>query len=236
MSDGGQPMNRYLIKFTKQGLVRYTSHLDMMRLFQRAFKRGNIRLAYSSGFSPHPKISFAHPLSLGFTSSSEYLEIVCAEAGEPSAIQEALNRSLPHGIHSTRCKEIPEPGKTMASLVRWASYRITLPGADHPGGQQFLEYIDQPVLIGKKRKKGSKELVDVDMKPLIHNATVVSDDASGLSLDVIVSAGSSANLNPEVLLQSFLDSVKRGELFPVVQFERTELHDETMISLWNIFS
>lgn len=228
-------MKRYLIKFTKQGLVRYTSHLDMMRLFQRAFKRGNIRLAYSSGFSPHPKISFAHPLSLGFTSCGEYLEIVTSETYESSAVLEAMNHSFPVGIEATFCKEIPEQGKTMAALVRWASYRITLPVADHPGGQQFLEYTDQPVIIGRKRKKGSAEMVEVDMKPLIHSTAVVSDNESGLSLNVIVNAGSSANLNPEVLMHGFLDAIQHEDLFPELQFERSDLFDENVIPLWDIF-
>jgi radical SAM-linked protein len=229
-------MKRYLIRFTKQGLVRYTSHLDMMRLFQRAFKRGNIRLAYSSGFSPHPKISFAHPLSLGFTSCGEYLEIVCSEAYDSSAIREALNRSFPVGIEATFCKEIPEQGKTMASLVRWASYHITIPVGDHPEGQRFLDYTDQTAMIGRKRKKGSEDMVEVDMKPLIHSVAVVSDNASGLSLDIVVNAGSTANLNPEVLLHGFLDAVQREDLFPFVHFERTDLFDENVISLWDIFN
>jgi hypothetical protein len=74
------------------------------------------------------------------------------------------------------------------------------------------------------------------MKPLIHSVAVVSDNASGLSLDIVVNAGSTANLNPEVLLHGFLDAVQREDLFPFVHFERTDLFDENVISLWDIFN
>ena len=62
-------MGRYLLKFTKEGNIRYISHLDLLRVFQRAMKRAGISLRYSQGFNPHAKISFAHPLSLGYSST-----------------------------------------------------------------------------------------------------------------------------------------------------------------------
>ncbi|MDR3295942.1 MAG: TIGR03936 family radical SAM-associated protein, partial [Clostridiales Family XIII bacterium] len=65
---------RYLVKFKKTDNMIYISHLDMQRLFHRTMKRLQINLRYSSGFNPHPKLSFAQPLSLGHASTSEYLE------------------------------------------------------------------------------------------------------------------------------------------------------------------
>ena len=57
-------MGQYAIKFSKQGFICYTSHLDLLRLFKRAFKKAGIKLAYSQGFNPHPKMGFAQPLVL----------------------------------------------------------------------------------------------------------------------------------------------------------------------------
>ena len=68
-------MSRYVVKFYKEGVLRYISHLDLLRLFKRSFKRVDIKLQYSQGFNPHPKMSFAQPLSLGYDSRGEYLEI-----------------------------------------------------------------------------------------------------------------------------------------------------------------
>ena len=67
-------MSRYVLKYTKEGYMRYISHLDTAQLFRRAFSRINVRLKHSEGFNPHPKLSFMQPLSLGYSSTGEYLE------------------------------------------------------------------------------------------------------------------------------------------------------------------
>ena len=67
-------MGRYLLKFSKEDNLKYISHLDLLRVFQRAFKRAKIRLRYSQGYNPHAKIGFGHPLSLGYESTGEYME------------------------------------------------------------------------------------------------------------------------------------------------------------------
>ena len=96
-------MQKYLLKFEKTGDIRYISHLDLMRQFQRAFKRSGIHLAYSQGFNPHPKMSFGQPLSLGFTSTGEYLEFESAECMDNEDIKERLNVTFPTGIHISGC-------------------------------------------------------------------------------------------------------------------------------------
>ena len=65
---------KYVIKFEKTGVICYTSHLDILKVFKRSFKRADIRLDYSKGFNPHPKMGFAQPLSLGYSGYCEYLE------------------------------------------------------------------------------------------------------------------------------------------------------------------
>ena len=69
-------MNRYVITFSKMGTICYISHLDLMRMFRRTFKKAGIRLAYSQGFNPHPKMGFAQPLSLGYWGLREMMEFV----------------------------------------------------------------------------------------------------------------------------------------------------------------
>ena len=69
-------MNRYVIKFEKDGYVKYTSHLDILRIFKRSFKKTGLALKYSQGFNPHPKMGFAQPLSLGYSSKCELIEFV----------------------------------------------------------------------------------------------------------------------------------------------------------------
>ena len=68
------------VKFTKHGIVRYIGHLDMQRYFQRVNRRAGIKVVYSEGFSPHQKMSFAMPLSVGYESDSEYFYMEFSEA------------------------------------------------------------------------------------------------------------------------------------------------------------
>ena len=72
-------MFKYVMTFSKTGTICYTSHLDLMRMFKRAFKRGGIKLAYSQGFNPHPKLGFAQPLSLGYEGMKELMEFETVE-------------------------------------------------------------------------------------------------------------------------------------------------------------
>lgn len=119
-------MPRYKLTFTKEGYIRYTSHLDMLRLFNRAFKRSGIKLEYSKGFNPHPRISFAQPLSLGYTSLGELLEFQTEESFETPVIAEKLGRELPRGIAVMECVKISETGKSLASRVTHAEYIIKI--------------------------------------------------------------------------------------------------------------
>ena len=98
----------------------------MLRLFNRAFKRSGIKLEYSKGFNPHPRISFAQPLSLGYTSLGELLEFQTEESFETPVIAEKLGRELPRGIAVMECVKISETGKSLASRVTHAEYIIKI--------------------------------------------------------------------------------------------------------------
>ena len=91
-------MNRYIIRFSKEGYIKYTSHLDMLRLFKRAFKRSRILLEHSQGFNPHPKMGFVQPLSLGYTSKCELLEFETTKDFDPAEIKERLAGVMPEGV------------------------------------------------------------------------------------------------------------------------------------------
>ena len=96
---------KYLIKWTKEGDMRYISHLDIMRLFQRAFKRTGIRLKYTEGYSPHPKMSIAQPLSLGYTSRGEYFEFETQEDLDPESFRHRMEDAMPEGIRMLSCRQ-----------------------------------------------------------------------------------------------------------------------------------
>lgn len=106
----------------------------MLRLFNRAFKRSGIKLEYSKGFNPHPRISFAQPLSLGYTSLGELLEFQTEESFETPVIAEKLGRELPRGIAVMECVKISETVKSLASRVTHAEYIIKI-SPENCGGE-----------------------------------------------------------------------------------------------------
>ena len=128
-------MYKYAVGFSKTGTICYTSHLDIMRLFNRVIKRAGIKLAYSHGFNPHPKMVFAQPLSLGYTGLNEYIEIETTEDHEPGYIAEKLSELMPPGLDIKGCERMAEGRKTLAAMTVAAEYMIEIPlaesGQDH---------------------------------------------------------------------------------------------------------
>ena len=119
---------KYIIKFAKRGRMAYISHLDTQHQFLRVLRMVGLRPAYSNGFNPHPKMSFALPLSLGFTSISEYLELETDSKVDEISIITKLNSILPDGIEVLEFTEKnPAINKTLASLVSEVTYEVITP-------------------------------------------------------------------------------------------------------------
>ena len=95
-------MQRLRIRFCRGEEIKFISHLDIMRLWQRALNRAGMPLAYSEGFNPHPRMSLAAPLALGVTSEAEFMDIVLAEWASPHSFTAAVSRQLPPGIKILR--------------------------------------------------------------------------------------------------------------------------------------
>lgn len=194
-------MSRYLFKFEKSGQLRYISHLDLLRLFRRTFKRLGVELVYSQGFNPHPRISFAQPLSLGYTSVGEYLEFETRIPYNEEFLVVTMNSSLPYGIKILDCRLVPDSTKTAASRVRWAVYEVGLPdGHKFPTASQLEEFLSQDtVLITKSIKKG-KAFKEINIRPMIDQLRLTVNDEGHSVLTMKIHAGSESNLNPELLL------------------------------------
>ena len=91
-------MQRIRLRYTKRGRLRFTSHRDFQRAFERALRRAEVPMAYSAGFTPHPKVSYANAAPTGTGSEAEYLEIALTEARDPQQLRLLLDESLPAGL------------------------------------------------------------------------------------------------------------------------------------------
>lgn len=199
-------MSKYEIRFTKEGNIRYISHLDVMRMFRRAFKRAGLDLVYSNGFNPHPKMSIAVPLSLGLTSMCEWMDIETEKDTDPDELLKKLQKEMPKGITIAEVKRTNDK-KTLASRVTAAKYLIAvkLPVSvmERITGDSAEKFMAQDHIIVMKRQKKKKELKEVDIRGKIRSFLLHKTEYS-LCISTVLDAGSSSNLNPDILLNAFL--------------------------------
>jgi len=117
-------MQRLRIRFRRGKELKFLSHLDLMRLWQRALNRAGIGLAYSEGFNPHPRLSLAAPLALGITSEAELMDIVLAKWSSPHSFTAAVARQLPRGIEILQTYNIALTLPSLQSQVAFAEYSV----------------------------------------------------------------------------------------------------------------
>ena len=200
-------MYKYAVKFSKTGTICYTSHLDIMRLFNRTIKRAGIKLAYSQGFNPHPKMVFAQPLSLGYTGLNEYIEIETTEDHEPGYIAEKLSELMPPGLDIKGCERMAEGRKTLAAMTVAAEYMIEIPFAKSVdmSDEEIAEfYMSQDRIVTLKKQKKKKVPVEIDIKPMIRQLQVLQQNGL-IVMNTMLDSGSISNLSPELLIKTFTE-------------------------------
>jgi len=119
-------MQRLRVTFSRGEELKYLSHLDLMRLWERALRRAGISIAYSQGFSPHPKISMAAPLPLGVTGEGELVDLFIQHRISPYALPQTLGNQLPKGISILSVSQVPPEAPALQAQVRRAEYRVEL--------------------------------------------------------------------------------------------------------------
>jgi len=116
---------KVIIKYKKIDRLKFISHLDTIRLLQRAVRRSEIKILYSKGYNPHPKFSFAMPLSLGLETYGDYMEMELENSENPNTIKERLNKVLPEYFQVINAEE-SENNKTLAARLEYVIYKIDL--------------------------------------------------------------------------------------------------------------
>ena len=171
------PVQRLRIRYAKRGRLRFTSHRDFSRAFERALVRARIPMAYSSGFNPHPRISYAGAAPTGAASEAEYLEIGLATPTDPEAVRRDLDAALPAGLDVVAVAE--SPGGALADLLTASRWRVDT-DADPAGLADAVTAFlaTESVLVERLTKKGMREF---DCRAAVH--TLASD---GSSLDLLL--------------------------------------------------
>jgi radical SAM-linked protein len=160
--DGPPPpptVQRLRVRYTKRGRLRFTSHRDFARAFERALRRARVPMAYSAGFSPHPKISYVGAAPTGVASEAEYLEIGLATRCDPAAVRAALDESLPPGLDVLECVE--SAGGSLADRIQASEWRVRLPGVDEPDlAAAVATFLAQETVPVERLMKDGRRLLD----------------------------------------------------------------------------
>ncbi len=208
------------IKFSKHGPLRFIGHLDIMRYFQKVFRRADVDIAFSGGFSPHPIMSFAMALSVGVESNGEYLDIEMNSPIEMEDLKNTLNASMGEGVCIESCILLPDDaGNAMASVAA-AGYYVRIRNGFHPDAgwdRVISDFLAQDKI--EVLKKTDKQEFLIDLKDSIYGLRCVpkeewkkmgdkigcgdlNDDEieNSTVLYLMVNASSSGNIKPVLLL------------------------------------
>ena len=218
---------KYVIRFKKTGVICYTSHLDIMKVFKRSFKRAGIRLAYSQGFNPHPKMGFAQPLSLGYESLDEYIEFETADASDAEEILVKMRELMPEGLELLSIEEAAHK-KTLAANTVAADYLIDIPFAQKQeismdARDLWQSYMGQDRILTLKKQKKKKEPVLVDIRPKIREMIFYPSD-EGLKIETTLDSGSDSNLSPELVITTVLERFNLNIPRSEIRVTRTKIH------------
>lgn len=199
-------MKNVRVFYRKDGACKYISHLDTNRVMLRAVGKSRLNIWHTEGFHQHAYITFALPLSLGFASACESMDFrILDDDDDLSAIPERLNACLPEGIRVFRCAEaVHKP-----AAIESAKYTVQIEPMND-GEISFTElskqldaFLSRPeIIVPKKTKKGMK---DVDIKPYI--LAFEPREGDKVCFDLTLPAGSTLNINPNLLLNAFSESL-----------------------------
>jgi radical SAM-linked protein len=198
------PVQRVRVRYAKRGRLRFTSHRDFSRAFERALVRARIPVAYSSGFNPHPRISYAGAAPTGAASEAEYLELGLAEVVEPQEVRAALDEALPGGLDVLEVVE--SRGGSLADLLEASSWRITVPGlAPEEAADAVRKFLAAPeVPVERMTKKGLRTF---DCRAAVVSLTARSgpSDAEGCAILEVVLRHGTPSVRPDDVLAGLRD-------------------------------
>lgn len=175
--DGPPPppvVQRLRIRYAKRGRLRFTSHRDVARAVERALGRGKVPVAFSAGFSPHPKVSWMGAAPTGVASEAEYVEIGLQRACDPAAVREALDAGLPRGLDVLEVVEAAPGEGGLAERLEASAWRIELPGLSEAAAHAAVAaFVAAEQVVVERRTKGGMR--DVDVRFAVLDMTVMGD-------------------------------------------------------------
>jgi radical SAM-linked protein len=204
---------RVRITFAKQGALRYTGHLDLHKLMERAARRAELPLSYSQGFHPQPKISLAAALPLGFASRDEVMDIRLNEDLEPDDISTRLKNSLPGGIQILKVERVEDSLPPLQTQLLSATYEAHL--TEPADGADLTRKVEELMMSESLPRERRGKFYD--LRPLVEMLSVVTESNGKIWLRMTLAAREGATGRPDEVLTAL------GIEPETVRVERTKL-------------
>ncbi|MCE6993601.1 TIGR03936 family radical SAM-associated protein [Saccharothrix sp. S26] len=162
-------MQKLRLRYAKRGRLRFTSHRDIARTFERALRRAGVPMAYSQGFNPHPKVSWVGAAPTGVASEAEYVEVSVVDPVDPEALRTALDAVLPPGLDVLEV--VQSAGGALPERIEASAWRVELPGVSPEELTEAVAALmaSESVQVERLTKDGKKI---VDVRPAIVSAEV----------------------------------------------------------------
>lgn len=186
-------MQRLRLRFGRGEEVKYIAHLDVMRFWERALRRANISLAYTQGFTPHPRISLAAPLPVGVTSEAELMDVWLYGRMPPQSFIMRVKKQLPHGFDIFDVWEVGLNMPSLQSSLAFAEYRVE---TGREGTEQDVETSLYSLLQAKElpwhHSRGNK-MHSYDLRALVDDLWLIDYDDSLYILGMRLRCGASGS-------------------------------------------
>jgi radical SAM-linked protein len=184
-------VQRIRLRYAKRGRLRFTSHRDFARAFERALRRAEVPMAYSAGFTPHPKISYVGASPTGVASEAEYLEIGLARVVDIETLRTELDAALPPGLDIVTAVDVAAAGAgSLADRMQGAQWRIELP--DTPvevAADAVARFLDSAEVGVERVTKSGRKIIDVRdpvVRMTVDRTASDTDDRPHAIIEVVV--------------------------------------------------
>ncbi len=222
-------MFKLIFEYRRSGLLYFLSHLDMLRLFQRALRRTNLPVVYSKGYNPHLQINLAGPIPTGVKARAEYGEVSLIEDIDSSHFWIKLEKQLPNHIDLISVKKKATDEKPLESMVAAASYSARAESMLQK--EDMIKKIEKVIgnVLDKDKlmitKKGKKGVQEVDIRPYIFKLKSVGNEESSCpAVNMLLKTGSQGGVSPIVVIEMLSTLLGDNSLEDISwSLERTEL-------------
>jgi len=190
-------VQRFRVRFRRGEEVKYITHLDLMRSWERAMRRAGVALAYSEGHTPHPRLSLAAPLAVGVTSSAELMDVFLSRRIAPRDFMRSVSAQLPAGIEILEVAEVGLGLPSLQSEARWARYRVEGPfGGSHEEGRSAIDRFLAAESIPWEHMR-DKEVRRYDIRTLVRELWVDEAPSGSYALGMVLRCDNTATGRPE---------------------------------------